>query len=385
MKTSRLILLFILTLALALALASCEVKTAETTDQTTDVPATEAEISETAEGIETADETTLSETQAATTAATTAAATTVPATSAKPATTAAPATTAKPATTAAPATTAKPAATTVPATEPPAPEVVVPTMASSVKEPKAGDDPKKLSGIENVMRIAYVLQHAENYSMDGSGTVKTKVGSGWLSTTYTQDVKVYKDYKDGVLIEIDVTDSSFVSNAWQICYVGDQALSREPSSSSSSDWKGRKTAWKTGTPTTYTRDGYRSQYGLFGFELTNYLLTPDTVTKWGSVTDNGDGTYTQTVEPDLTKSTGDVVVRMKTMGGLSDKPKFKKSSITLTFDGNWRILSMRIKETYSAKMSVINADSCEADTTYTYSYGNADTSAYTSFFSKYVK
>ena len=46
---------------------------------------------------------------------------------------------------------------------------------------------------------------------------------------------------------------------------------------------------------------------------------------------------------------------------------------------------MRIKETYSAKMSVINADSCEADTTYTYSYGNADISAYTSFFSKYVK
>ena len=64
MKTSRLILLFILAFALVLALASCEVKTAETTDQTTDGPATEAEVSETAEGIETADETTLSETQA---------------------------------------------------------------------------------------------------------------------------------------------------------------------------------------------------------------------------------------------------------------------------------------------------------------------------------
>ena len=363
MKTSRLILLLLLALALVLALASCEVKTAETTDATTGDPAT-ADVSGTAEETATAAKTTASETQAETAAATTAPATTAPATTT-------------------PATTAP--KTTVPATEPPAPEVTIPTMASAVKEPQPGDDPMKLSGIENVMRIAYVLQHAENYSVDGNGTVKAKVNLFLTSTTYEQKVKVYKDYKDGVLIEIDVTDSSLVSDAWQICYVGDQALSREPSSSSSSSWNGRKTAWKTGTPTTYTRDGYRSKYGLFGFELTNYLLTPDTVTKWGSVTDNGDGTYTQTIEPDLTKATGDVVVRMKTMGGLSEKPKFKKSQITLTFDANWRILSMRIKETYSAKMSGLNADSCEADTTYSYAYGNADISAYTSFFSKYAK
>jgi len=382
MKTSRLILCAIMALVCVLALVSCEVKTGEETLPETKEVTTAAD--ETAEET-TAGETTSSETQAATAAettaaATTAAATTVPATTA-PATTA-PATTV-PATTA-PATTAKPE-TTVPATEPPAPEVTVPTMASAVKEPQPGDDPKTLSGIENVMRIAYVLQHAENYTVNGKGTVKAKVNLFLTSTTYEQKVEVYKDYKDGVLIEIDVTDSTFVSNAWQICYVGDQALSREPSSSSSSSWNGRKTAWKTGAPTTYARDGYRSKYGLFGFELTNYLLTPDTVTKWGSVTDNGDGTYTETIEPDLTKATGDVVVRMKTMGGLSEKPKFKKSSITLTFDANWRILSMRIKETYSAKMSGLNADSCEADTTYSYAYGNADISAYTSFFSKYAK
>ena len=359
-------------LVCVLALVSCEVKTGEETLPETEEVTTAAD--ETAEET-TAGETTSSETQAATAAETTAAATTAAATTV-PATTA-PATTV-PATTA-PATTAKPE-TTVPVTEPPAPEVTVPTMASAVKEPQPGDDPKTLSGIENVMRIAYVLQHAENYTVNGKGTVSATV----LFFSYEQKVEVYKDYKDGVLIEIDVTDSSLVSDAWQICYVGDKALSREPSSSSSSSWNGRKTAWKTGAPTIYTRDGYRSQYGLFGFELTNYVLTPDTVTKWGSVTDNGDGTYTETIEPDLTKATGDVVVRMKTMGGLSEKPKFKKSQITLTFDANWRILSMRIKETYSAKMSGFNADSCAADTTYTYAYGNADISAYTSFFSKYA-
>ena len=380
MKTSRLLLLLILALALVLAFVSCEVKTPDVTDAETEGAATEADASETAEEPETADATTLTETEAETAAATTATATTAPATTA-PATTA-PATTA-PATTV-PATTAPPE-TTVPVTEPPEPEVVVPTMASATKEPRAGEDPKTLSGIENVMRIAYVLQHAENYSVTGKGTVKAKVNLYFTTTTYEQKVEVYKDYRNGVLIEADITKSSFKNDAWQICYVGDTALSRSPSSSDSGNWNGRQTAWKTGAPSIYTRENYRSQYGFFGFELTNYLLNTETVTKWGSVTDNGNGTYTQTIEPDLSKSTGDVIRRMKTMGGLSSDPKFKSASITLTFDGNWRVLSIRIQENYSAKMSGINADSCDADTTYTYTYGNADVSAYNSFFSNYLK
>jgi len=259
--------------------------------------------------------------------------------------------------------------------------VTVPKLANEVKAPQEGDDPRTLSGIENVMRIAYVLQHAENYSVDGKGTVNTKVS--FLSVK--QKIEVYKDYADGVMLQIDVTDSKFVSNAWQTCYVGDAALMRDPSSSNSSSWNGRSTSWKTSAPTTYTRASFRSEYGLFGFELTNYILNAETVKTWSAVTDNGNGTFTQTIEPDLSSATGDCAKRMRTMGGLSDYPKFKKSSITLTFDENWRILSMRIQETYSAKMSIATADNCEADTTYTYSYGTADLSDYTSFFSNYVQ
>ena len=263
-------------------------------------------------------------------------------------------------------------------------------MASAVKEPKAGDDPTKLSGIENVMRIAYVLQHTENYTVNGSGTVTTKVKLPLFGTqTYKQDVKVYKDYDRGVMLEIDLTETLnapvSVDKAWQTCFVGDTALTRGPKSSSTSSWNGRNTAWKTDAVSPTTRANYRSEYGLFGFELTNYVLDTDTVKSWSSVTKNSDGTYTQTIYPDISKATGDCVRRMKKMGDLDENPKFSNSAITLTFDANWQIRSLRTEETYSAKTMGIDAKDCKADTTYTYSYGNADISAYTSFFSKYVK
>ena len=373
MKTSRFFWLISLLLCFLLAFASCAVKDA---DQTTSPAATTSDDAATDGEAPATNEATIDETTApAPTAApvTTVSATTVAATTAP--TTTAPTTTAP--TTTAPTTTAAP--------EPPEVQAAVPKLANEVKAPQPGDDPRALSGIENVMRIAYVLQHAKNYSVDGRGTVKTKIGSGIFSYTYTQNVEVYKDYADGVMIEVDIADSTLVSNAWQICYVGDTALQREPSSDNSSSWKGRSTPWKSDAPATYTRSDYRSQYGLFGFELTNYVLNTGTVTKWSAVTENPDGTFTQTIEPDLTKSTGDCIRRMRSMGRLSADPKFKKSSITVTFDDAWRILSMTVKETYSAKMSGISADNCEAETTYVYAYGNADVSDYAAFFARYVK
>ena len=48
-------------------------------------------------------------------------------------------------------------------------------------------------------------------------------------------------------------------------------------------------------------------------------------------------------------------------------------------------LSLHTEEKYSAKTMGIDAKDCTASTDYVYSYGNADVSAYTSFFSKYVK
>ncbi len=325
-------------------------KGAVTADETTDAETAEGTNGTDATTAKLPDATTAKATTAATTKATTAATTK--------------------------ATTAATTKATTAATTAATPDYELPVMMSAVKEPKAGDDPTKLSGIENVMRIAWVLQHAEKYSVDGSGTVK--------ASGTTQSVKVYKDYYHGVMLEIDITTSSMVNSATQFCYVGNTAMMRDASGAKKT-WNGRQTAWKT-SATKYSQSDYRSSYGLFGCELTNYLLNESTVPKWSEVTKSGNN-YVQTIYPDLSSSTTHYVKRMKTMGGLSGEPSFTKAEITLTFDKDWRILSMKIDETYDAKKKVLfTVDvTCTASSTYTFTYGKADMSAYDNFFAAKIK
>lgn len=255
-----------------------------------------------------------------------------------------------------------------------------PMIVNAVSEPQEGDDPLSLSGIENVLRIAYILGHAENYTVDGQGTVKTKVAF----ISYSQDVQIYKDCANGVMLEIDVTKSTFKNDAWQTCYVSDVALLRGPDGGKKT-WNGRDTVWESDDPEIFSREEFREEYGLFGTELTNYILNADTIVSWSSVTDNGDGTYTQTVYPDLTAATGDCIRRMRTMGGLDKDPVFKAAKLTFTFDRDWRVLSMVIEETYSIKLGIISSDNCKASTVYTYTYGNADVSDFDSYFAWFLE
>ena len=256
----------------------------------------------------------------------------------------------------------------------------IPVIVNECCAPCEGDDPLALTGIENVMRIAYVLQHAENYTLEGHGTVKTKVAF----ISYTQDVEVYKDYRLGVLLEVDITKSTVKNDAWQTCYVENAAMIRGAADGKST-WDGRNTAWSDGDPDVFTREEYREQYGLFGFELSNYILNDETIDSWSEIADNGNGTYTVTVCPNLTAATGDAIRRMKTMGGLDKDPVFKEAAITLTFDREWRILSLHLEENYSVKLGIINSDNCRAETDYAYTYGNADVSDFPAYFAWYCK
>lgn len=256
----------------------------------------------------------------------------------------------------------------------------IPVIVNDCVSPLEGEEPLALTGIENVLRIAYVLQHAENYTLEGRGTVKTKVAF----ISYSQDVEVYKDYRLGVLLEIDITKSALKNDAWQTCYVENTALIRGAADGKNA-WDGRNTEWTDGDPEVFTREEYRKKYGLFGFELSNYILNADTVDAWTDTVDNGDGTYTLTVFPNVTAATGDAIRRMKTMGGLDKDPVFKEAAITVTFDRSWRVLSMHLDENYSVKLGIINSDDCRAETDYVFTYGNADVSDFPAYFAWYVK
>lgn len=253
---------------------------------------------------------------------------------------------------------------------------------SLMAKPPAEGTPADHTGMENVSYMAYVLAHRSAYQSESFGSVNTKIGF----ISYRQEVETYKDCKGGILIATDVARSSLVNTATQTCYVGDRVLWRTPASKSAKDWDGRNTRWADGTPSIASVNDYVKTYGLPSTEFSVYRLTPDTLTDWSDVTDNGDGTYTQSIYPNPATATAYYAVRMQAMGGLSDLPVFSRIEITYTFDASWRVLSAVTRETYAIDLGILHADNCTATMTETFSYDEeaVDISAYDAFFSRYA-
>ncbi|MBR1676740.1 MAG: hypothetical protein IJ706_05460, partial [Clostridia bacterium] len=191
----------------------------------------------------------------------------------------------------------------------------------------------------------------------------------------------------GVMVSEDIAKSSLVNTATQSCFKGDRALFRGAADSSPSKWNGRSTEWNNSSePSNYMMEDYLPVYGLPSTEFSVYVLNADTLKSWSEVTVNADGTYSQTIYPDVESAPKFYRCRMKTMGGLSELPTFNSIAITYTFDKEWRVLKSRTVENYSVDMGIIHSDGCEAITEVTYSYdeNKVDISAYDSFFSKYI-
>ena len=256
-------------------------------------------------------------------------------------------------------------------------------MTIQKEVPTDGSKPTAYSGLENVAYMAYRLAHTEAYAAVGKSTVDTTVGF----ISYTQNVETYKDYLDGVMLTEDISTSSLVNTAMQTCFAEGRALWRGPASDKVKDWNGKNTEWETKTPSNYSVADYSKIYGLAGTEFSVYTLNEKTLFEWSEVTDNGDGTYTQTIYPDVEAASGYYAVRMKTMGNLSSYPTFHSIAVTYTFDEEWRVLSSETEENYAIDMGVLHSDNCTAKTTQTYTYEREriSVSDYTDFFAGYIE
>ena len=262
----------------------------------------------------------------------------------------------------------------------PAPDITA-GYTVMLEPPKDDSLPTEHTGLENIAYMAYTLNHTKEYRVEAFSTVNTAVGF----ISYEQKVETYKDYKDGVMVVTDIARSSLVNTAMQSCFVSNRVLWRDPASTSPKNWNGRDTEWKEDEPANYSVNDYMQLYGLSCTEFSVYVLNETTLTQWSDVTDNGDGTYSQTYYPDTQTAGQYYIRRMKTMGGLTDYPSFNSIRITYTFDGDWKVLSGVVEENYAIEMSVIKSDNCNAVTEHKYTYGDADISAYDDFFSKYEK
>ena len=153
----------------------------------------------------------------------------------------------------------------------------------SYEVPTDGSTPESHSGLENIGYMARRLKEQPEWYSEMQGVVNTVI---------RQDVSTFKQYSDGVLISTDISKSSMINTAKQLCYVGDSVLWRE-AAKDASEWNGIDTEWKSGDPTKISVDSFKTNYGLPATEFSVYILNEDTVTSWDEVKVNGDGTYTQ--------------------------------------------------------------------------------------------
>ena len=243
--------------------------------------------------------------------------------------------------------------------------------------PEDGSTPDMHSALENIgyMNARFRAQPVWYSEMDGS-----------VDTMLSQKVNTWKQYSDGVLIQTDITTSSLINSAKQFCWVGDRVIWREAAGGPST-YNGIDTAWREGEPYgNMSVADYKATRGLPGTEFSVYVINEETLLDASAVTDNGDGTYSQTyyLDPATDKAPAYYVNQMMYTGGLTSLPTFEYITVTYTFDATWQVLSSQIDEAYTATKGV-NAK-CTADYTTVYEYGTdrAYSDAYESYFKNYA-
>ncbi|MCD8308429.1 MAG: hypothetical protein LUD19_01145, partial [Clostridia bacterium] len=235
--------------------------------------------------------------------------------------------------------------------------------------------------------LAYVLDKQESYSVYAEST--STALSAIKSTTRT-----YKDYSNGIMIASDITsgNTGFTpKSAVQTCYIygsdGSLLAYRRSGSGASSTATPEDITWNNTASETYYYDQetYRSIYGEYSTEMTVYLLNDETVETYTSITDNGDGTYTQSFT--LNNKAGYYYQYvMQTNGGLSDLPSFESIALTVTFDASWQVLEIYVEETTVVSMSGVGTPTTKCVATTTFSYGeSAINTANYSYYSSYYK
>lgn len=251
-----------------------------------------------------------------------------------------------------------------------------------LQAPTDGSLPTAHTAQENLAYMAYVLDNQSQYHC-----YTYTVTQASIATQYT---KSYKDYRDGVTISSDITYSSMVKSGSQACFVnsadGQEAYMRY-SAAPDAETTNLTAQWETGSPYYFDTQTYLTTYGLFQTEMTNYIINAETITDSSAATDNGDGTYSQSVVLDPVASTYYYQYGMKTRGGLTGFPEFQNVSLTFTFDSSWRVLAIDVDEVSKVNKGVTVTSTSHSRAEYSYDAADFDEAHYAyydSYFKQYI-
>lgn len=249
--------------------------------------------------------------------------------------------------------------------------------------PDDGSLPTAHTCAENLAYISYVFGSQTQYHSYSYGVTAASIA--------TQTTRNFRDYKDGVLITTDLTYSSMVKNGTQTCTVvneeGESEVYFRVSGAPEANTLPSEASWSEEAPLIFNERSYHYTYGLLPTELFNYIVNEQNIIDSQPVQANPDGTYTQSFTLDPVASTYYYQFGMKTRGGLSGYPEFESIQFSVTFDGDWRILSADMREVAKVNKGVVVTSVSDFSTEYWYGddhFDDAHYAYYDSYYKQYI-
>lgn len=241
--------------------------------------------------------------------------------------------------------------------------------------PVNGTKPTDYTLVENVGFLNYVLKQQLYWSSVGNST--TVANAGIVST---QTVDTYKLYYNGVLVSTDIALNSTLASlnyGEQFCQANDVVFTRKSTSKDEAELKkGVDAPWSTDPAIGWTLKGFKRNRGLPPYDFSVYVLNEKTIANAQdySVVENADGTYSMTlnlnVNTGVDETSADYYYRlqMKANGGLYDLPIIYTTTVTYTFDVNWRVLSCETSDTNKTTPSLGLTANCTSNAKTTFYY-----------------
>ncbi len=246
--------------------------------------------------------------------------------------------------------------------------------------PADGSLPTAHTCAENLSYIIHVFDHQPQYHTYSYGVTNASIA--------TQTTRNFRDYKDGVLLNTDLTYSSMVKSGTQTCSMyneeGEYEVYFRTSEAPEADTLPAQAAWSESAPTFFNKKAYNYTYGLLPNELFNYIVNEENIIDSEQIKVNADGTYTQKFTLDPVASTYFYQFGMKTRGGLSGYPEFESITFSVDFDGDWQILSATMHEVSKVNKGIVVTSVSDFNTQYWYGDDHFDEGHY-AFYDSYFK
>ncbi|MDE7084169.1 MAG: hypothetical protein K2O81_02885, partial [Clostridia bacterium] len=254
---------------------------------------------------------------------------------------------------------------------------------AKIAPPDDGSLPTAHTCAENLAYINYVFDRQTQYHTYSYGVTNASIA--------TQTTRNFRDYKDGILLNTDLTYSSMVRSGTQTCSMyneqGEYEVYFRTSEAPEADTLPAQAAWSNDSPKFFNERSYHYTYGLLPNELFNYIVNEQNIIESEQIKVNADGTYTQNFTLDPVASTYFYQFGMKTRGGLSGYPEFESITFSVTFDGDWQILSSTMHEVAKVNKGILVSSVSDFTTEYWYGGDRFDEehfAYYESYFKKYV-